>query len=82
MKNGDNTVNIQGRIMLLGFCPSPHYHLSIYDVPSLVKMSTVAIKLFAVQGTRLTDGQSGNYNYDFPFGEHKNPRCPNCPLVW
>jgi len=27
---GDNTVNIQGRIMVLVFCPSPRCHLSIY----------------------------------------------------
>ena len=27
---GDNTVNIQGKIMVLGFCPSPH--CSIYQV--------------------------------------------------
>ena len=25
---GDNTVNIQGRIMVLGFCPFPHCRLS------------------------------------------------------
>jgi len=30
-------------------------------------MSTVALKLFAGQSTRRTDGQSGNYNYAFPF---------------
>ena len=29
---GDNTVNIQGRIMIILFCPFPHYHLSIYQV--------------------------------------------------
>ena len=29
---GDNTVNIQSKIMVLGFCPSPHCHLSIYQV--------------------------------------------------
>ena len=27
---GDNSVNIQGRIMVLGFCRSSHCHLSIY----------------------------------------------------
>jgi len=27
---GDNSTNMQGRIMVLGFCPSPHCHLSIY----------------------------------------------------
>ena len=32
MVRGDNTVNIQGRIMVLGFCPFPHCHLSIYQV--------------------------------------------------
>ena len=26
---GDNSINIQGRIMVLGFCPSSHCHLSI-----------------------------------------------------
>ena len=26
---GDNSVNIQGRIIDFGFCPSPHCHLSI-----------------------------------------------------
>jgi len=26
---GDNSVNMQGRIMVLGFCPFPHCHLSI-----------------------------------------------------
>jgi len=29
---GDNTVNILYRIMVLGFCPSPHCHLSTYQV--------------------------------------------------
>jgi len=29
---GDNTVNIQNRIMVLGFRPSTHCHLSIYQV--------------------------------------------------
>ena len=29
---GDNTVNKQGRIMVLGFCSSPHCHISIYQV--------------------------------------------------
>ena len=62
---GDTTVNIQGRSMVLAFCPSPHCHLSI---PSLFKMSTVVLKLFAGQGTGRTDGQSGDY---IPFGEHK-----------
>jgi len=27
---GDNNVNIPGRIMVLGFCPFPQCHLSIY----------------------------------------------------
>jgi len=30
---GDNTVNIQGRIMVLVHCPSPDCHLSINKVP-------------------------------------------------
>ena len=30
---GDNSINIQGRIMVHGYCPSPHCHLSIYQVP-------------------------------------------------
>jgi len=29
---GVNTINIQGRIMVLVFCPSPHSHLSINQV--------------------------------------------------
>ena len=29
---GDNTVNIQGRIIVSGFCPSSYCHLSIYQV--------------------------------------------------
>ena len=28
----DNSINIQGRIMVLGFCPSSHCHLSINQV--------------------------------------------------
>ena len=42
---GDNSINIQGRIMVLGFCPYPHCHLSIYQV--------LFLKLLA--------GQSCNY---------------------
>ena len=30
--SGDNTVNIQGRIMVLVYCPSSHCHLSINQV--------------------------------------------------
>ena len=29
---GHNSINIQGRIMVLGYCPSPHCHLSINQV--------------------------------------------------
>ena len=29
---GDNTVNIQGMSMVPVHCPSPHWHLSIYQV--------------------------------------------------
>jgi len=29
---GDNTVNIQSMIMVLGFCPSPNCHLSTNQV--------------------------------------------------
>ena len=29
---GDNSINRQGRIKVLGFCHSPHSHLSIYQV--------------------------------------------------
>ena len=29
---GDNSTNMQGRIMVLGFCPFPHCDLSIYQV--------------------------------------------------
>ena len=42
---GDNSINIQGSIMIPVHCPSPHCHLSINQVS------------FNVQ----TDGQSGDY---------------------
>ena len=29
---GDNSINIQGRVMVLVHCPSPHCHLSINQV--------------------------------------------------
>ena len=60
---GDNSINIQGRIMVHGFCPSPHCHLSIYQV--LFKWQ---------QGTGRTDGRTDGRTtwrlYDSPFGKH------------
>ena len=44
---GDNSINIQGRIMVLGFCPFPHCHLSINQV----QIPRVVLKLCAQQGT-------------------------------
>ena len=51
-------------IMVLGFCPSPHCHLYIYQV---------VLKLFAGQGTRQTDRRTKRRLNASPFGEHKNP---------
>jgi len=48
---GDNSIDIQGRIMVHLFCPSPH--LSISQV--LMLMPLVVLKLFAVQGTGWTE---------------------------
>ena len=50
---GDNSTDIQGRIIVLWLCPSSHCHLS----PSFISMPTVVLKLFAGQGTRRTDRQ-------------------------
>ena len=61
---GDNTVNIQGRIMVLWFCPSPHWHLSIYmytkfnlNVNSSFKV--ICRTRYLMDGR--TDRQSGDY---------------------
>jgi len=51
---GDNSINIQGRIVVHGHCPS------IY-IPSFIEMPTVVLKLIAGQGTGWADGQSSNY---------------------
>ena len=57
---GDNSINIQGRIMVLVHCPSPYCHLSINHVSFKSQH-----QLFARQDTeptdRRTDGQSGDY---------------------
>ena len=53
----DNSINIQGRIMVLGFCPSPHDHLSINQVSFqslFMLMPTVVLKFVAGQGTGRT----------------------------
>ena len=65
---GDNSLKIQGMIMVLGFCPFPHCHLSINQV--LFKMPPVVFKLFAGQGTGWTDGGTKRRLYASPFGEH------------
>jgi len=74
---GDNSINIQGRVMVIVHCPSPHCHLSIYQV--LFKLPLVVLKLFAGQGTGRMDGQrdgrtdrqTKQRQYASPFGEHK-----------
>ena len=72
MKNkwlwGDNSVNIQSRIVVHDHRPSPHCHLSIY------KFDLNANRSFKVLcWTRCrTDGQTKGRLYVSPFGEHKN----------
>ena len=56
-KWGDNSINIQGRIMVDGHCPSL---IAIY-----IYTPTVVLKLFACQGTILTDGQPDGQSGDY-----------------
>ena len=50
---GDNSINIQGRIMVLVHCPSPYCHLSINHVSFKSQQ-----QLFARQDTEPTDGRT------------------------
>ena len=70
---GGNSVYIHGRIMVLGFFPSPHCHLSIYHYLN----SNISLKLFAGQGTGRTDGRTKRRMYASPFGEHTNETSDN-----
>jgi len=67
MKNkwlwGNNSINMQGRIMVLGFCPSPHCHLSINQVSFKCQQefsSFLPEKVPDRQMDGQTDGQSGD----------------------
>ena len=63
---GDNSINILCRIIIHGHSPTPHCHLSIYQV--LFKCQQLQVlMLFAGQGTGWMDGQSGDYKL-LPLG--------------
>ena len=56
---GDNSINIQGRIMVLVHCPFPYCHLSINQFS--FKFQTVVLKL----PDRWTDGQTDRQSSDY-----------------
>jgi len=64
---GDNSINIQGRIIVNDHCPSPYCPIYLYTKFDLNANNN--FKVFARQGTGQTDGQSGDYM--LPLGEHK-----------
>jgi len=55
---GDNTVNIQGRIMVLVHSTSSHCHLSIYQI---CFNGNSSFKVICRTKPWRTDGQSGDY---------------------
>ena len=71
---GDNTVNIQGSIRVIGF----FLHLiAIYLYTEFYLNSNISLKLFAVQDTGWTDGRTKRRLYAPPVGEHTNETSDN-----
>ena len=71
---GDNSINIQGLIIVLEFCLSPHCHLSINQVSFQCQQQFLSYSPDKIPDRR-TDRQTKwrLHVYASPFGEHKNP---------
>jgi len=68
----DNSINNQGRVMVLVHCPSSHCHLYITNSHWNANSSFKVICQTRYRMDRQTDRQSRLYV--FPFGEHKNTK--------